>query len=70
MDRIEAIREAKEENCKEVLDEAICEEDDRKLWMIAKQLNGTPDTNSPNEVLVHEGRRITPHRKKADSFAP
>jgi ribonuclease HI len=64
----EAIREAKEESWKEVLEEALCEEDDRKLWMIAKQLNGTPDTNSPNEVLVHEGRRITSHRKKADCF--
>ena len=61
----EAIREAKQESWKEVLEEALCDEDERKLWMVAKQLNGMPDTNSPNEVLIHQGRRITSHRKKA-----
>ena len=64
----EAIREAKQESWKEVLDEALADEDERKLWTVAKQLNGTPDTNSPNEVLIHQGRRITSHRKKADCF--
>ena len=65
---IEAIREAKQESWKEVLEEALCAEDESKLWSVAKQLNGTPDINSPNEVLVHQGRRITSHRKKADCF--
>ena len=64
----EAIREAKQESWKEVLEEALCDEDERKLWTVAKQLNGTPDINSPNEVLIHQGRRITSHRKKADCF--
>jgi len=64
----EAIREAKQESWKEVLEEALCNEDERKLWLVAKQLNGTPDINSPNEVLIHQGRRITSHRKKADCF--
>ena len=51
-----------------MLEDALGDEDERKLWKLAKQLNGTPDSNSPNEVLVHEGRRITSHRKKADCF--
>ena len=27
-----------------------------------------PSTNSPNEVIFHEGKRITSNRKKADYF--
>ena len=31
-------------------------------------MNGTPSTNSPNEVLIHNGKRLTSNRKKADCF--
>ena len=46
----------------------MTEADEGKIWRIAKQLNGTPDTNTPNEVLVHKGKRIVSHKKKADCF--
>jgi len=64
----EAIKEAKQESCKEILEEAMTEADEGKIWRIAKQLNGTPDINTPNEVLVHKGKRIASHKKKADCF--
>ena len=64
----EAITEAKQESWKEILEEALTEADERKIWNVAKQLNGTPDTNTPNEVLVHKGKRVVSHRKKADCF--
>ena len=65
----EAIRSAKEESWKEVVEEAVSGDgDERKVWKFIRSLNGTPDTNSPNEVLIHNGRRITSNRKKADLF--
>jgi len=64
----EKIKEAKEESWREVLEEAITDADERKIWRVAKNLNGTPDSNSPNEVLVHQGKRIVSSRKKADCF--
>ena len=65
----EEISKAKEESWKEVLTEAINDVDEKKVWSFIKSLNGTPDSNSPNEVLKHEGKCITSNRKKADLFA-
>ena len=64
----EAIQEAKEENWREVVEGAVEGGDERKVWNFVKQLSGSPDNQSPNEVLVHQGRRITSQKKKADCF--
>ena len=58
----EKIKEAKEESWREVLEEAITDADERKIWRVQKNLNGTPDSNSLNEVLVHQGKRIVSSR--------
>ena len=36
------------------------------MWTCIKSLNGTPDNNSPNEVMIHKGKTITSNSKKAD----
>ena len=61
-------REAREQTWKEYLDEAINEKDDTKIYKIIKSLNGSPDTNSSNEALVHNNRIITSDIRKADTF--
>ena len=60
--------EAKEKAWKDYLDEAINEKDDSKVYKIIRSLNGTPDTNSTNEALVHKNRTITSDVRKADTF--
>jgi len=64
----EMIKKAKEESWKEVLEEAINEVDERNMWMFIKSLNGSPDNNSPNEVMKHNGEIVASNRKKADIF--
>ncbi len=64
----EAIRLAKAECWKEVVEDAANCEDEGKMWNFIKTLNGTPDNNSPNEVLVVNGRKLTSNKKKADAF--
>ena len=64
----EAIREAKAECWREVVEEALMSEDEGKTWNFIKTLNGTPESNSPNEVLVVNGRKLTSNRRKADAF--
>ena len=64
----DAIKEAKTECWREVVEEALMSEDEGKTWNFIKTLNGTPDSNSPNEVLVVNGRKITSNKKKADAF--
>ena len=64
----DAIREAKGECWREVVEDALSCEDEGKMWNFIKTLNGTPDTNSPNEVLVVNGRKLSSNSKKADAF--
>ena len=64
----DAIREAKTECWREVVEGAINSEEEGKVWSFVKTLNGTPDRNSPNEALVVGGRRITSDKRKADAF--
>ena len=64
----EEIRKAKEESWKGLLEGAVTDADDQRMWGIIKSLNGTPDTNSPNEAMKHNGRLITNPKKKADIF--
>ena len=62
-----AKQEAKREQWVEVVSSAV-NADEQSMWKFIKSLNGTPDTNSPNEVLMVNGKRITATKKKADAF--
>ena len=44
------------------------DDDTNKMWSVIKGLNGTPNTNSPNEAMLHNGKSITDPKKKADIF--
>ena len=44
-------------------------EDESRIWNVINTLKGGPDTNSPNEAMIHKGRSITLNRRKADIFA-
>ena len=37
-------------------------------WKVIQGLNGTPDANSPNEAMSHNGRTITDTKSKANVF--
>ena len=64
----EAIRKAKGECWREVVEDSMSSCDEGKMWQFIKSLNGTPSTNSPNEALVVKGETITSNRAKADKF--
>ena len=64
----QTIDEAKTDAWRQVLDDASNSPGDAKLWRIIRSLNGSPDTNSPNEAMVHGNRLITSNRRKADIF--
>ena len=65
----DTIREAKADAWKKVLEECSTSPDDAKMWKTIRQLKGSPESNSPNEAMDHNGRLITCNRKKADIFA-
>ena len=72
---MEACKEAREETVKakedawrEFLADATESTDEGKIWNVIRSLNGTPESNSPNEVMVHEGRKITSPTAKANAF--
>ena len=65
----ETINEAKTDAWRKVLQDSTNSQDDSKMWKVIKNLNGTPETNSPNEAMLHNGRLITCNKKKADIFA-
>ncbi|XP_066934379.1 uncharacterized protein [Clytia hemisphaerica] len=39
------------------------------MWRLIKSLNGTPETNSPNEAMKDNGKTITSNERKAEIFA-
>ena len=62
-------REAKQECWKDLLQDAVNEgQDESKLWNVIRSLNGTPDSNAPNEALKVKGKLITTARRKANAF--
>ena len=63
-----SIRSAKEDAWKDVLEDTINSPDEGKMWRLIKNLNGSPDTNSPNEAMSYNGRLITSSSRKADIF--
>ena len=40
--------------------------DGPNIWKVIQGLNGTPDANSPNEAMSHNGRTITNTKSKAN----
>jgi ribonuclease HI len=64
----EAIRQEKEDSWRDLLEGVYADGDEQKIWSFIKSVNGTPNTNSPNEVLTHNGKRLISNRKKADGF--
>ena len=65
----DATNKAKEQSWKDLLDSAISDIDDSRLWKIIKSLEGCPESNSPNEVMIHNGKTITSNERKAEIFA-
>ena len=65
----EEINNAKEDSWRDLLEDTMEEANDSKLWGVIKSLNGTPETNSPNEAMKHKGKTITSSEKKAEIFA-
>ena len=63
------IHKSKTDSWRELLEDAIAAEDDSKLLRIIKNLNGSPESNAPNEAMIHKGRVITSNKQKADLFA-
>ena len=64
----EAIAEAKQERWKEMVEGAINETDERKMWGFIKSLNGSPSSNSPNIAMEKDGKIVTSGKKKASLF--
>ena len=62
------IKSAKTEAWQKVLEDATTIGDDSKMWKTIKSLKGTPESNSPNEAMVHQGHLITSDKRKADLF--
>ena len=64
----EAILKAKEESWKEFLADTMDSSNEAQMWNVVRSLNGTPQSNSPNETMVSKGRRITSSKGKANAF--
>ena len=64
----EAINEAKTESWKNLLQDAMSNSDGPNIWKVIQGLNDTPDANSPNEAMSHNGRTITDIKSKANIF--
>ena len=64
----EAINEAKTESWKDLLQDVMSNSEGPKMWKVIQGLNGTPDANSPNEAMSHDGRTITHLKSKANVF--
>ena len=63
-----AINDAKTESWKNLLQDAMLNSDGPNMWKVIQGLNGTPDANSLNEAMSHNGRTITDTKSKANVF--
>ena len=63
-----AINEVKIESWKNLLQDAMSNSDVPNMWKVIQGLDGTPDANSPNEAMSHNGRTITNIKTKANIF--
>ena len=64
----EVINEAKTESWKTLPQNAISNSDGPKMRKFIQDLNGTPDVNSPNQAMSHNGRTITDIKSKANAL--
>jgi ribonuclease HI len=64
----DAIRNAKTESWRNLLEDAVAADDDTLLWRIIKDLNGSSDDNAPNEVMINKGKIISTNEGKAKAF--
>ena len=64
----EAIKEAKTESWKNLLQDTMSNSDGSNMWKVIQDLNGTPDANSINEAMSHDGRTITYIKSKINLF--
>ena len=64
----EAINEPKTESWKNLLQDAMSNSDGPNVWKVIQGLTGTPEANSPNEAMSHNGRTITDTNSKANVF--
>ena len=65
----EEIDKAKEEKWREVVEDAIGSEDDRKIWSFVKSLSGTPASSPTGEVLKIGTDRLVSNKAKANAFS-
>ena len=49
------INKAKTESWKNLLQDAMSNSDGPNIWKVIQGLDGTPDANSPNEAMSHNG---------------
>jgi len=63
------IEKAKQQKWREVVEEAINTNEDRKIWSFIKSINGTPDATPTGEVMKHNGKSITSNTRKANIFS-
>ena len=56
---IKAINEAKAKSWKDLHQDAMSNSDDPNMWKVIQGLNDTPDANSLNEAMSHDGQTIT-----------
>ena len=64
----EAITEAKSESWKDLLQGVMSNSNSPNMWKVIQDLNGTPDANSPDEAMSHNGQTITDIKSKANIF--
>ena len=64
----EAINETKTESCKDLLQDAMSNSDSPNMWKVIQVLNSTPDANSPNSPMLHNGQTITGINSKVHVF--
>ena len=62
------INEAITESWKNLLQDTMSNSDGPNMWKVIQRLNGTPDANSPNKAMSHNGRTITDIKSKANVF--
>ena len=64
----ESTNEAKSESWKDLLQDVMSNSSGPNMWKIIQDLNGTPDANSLNEAMSHNGWTITDIKSKANVF--
>ena len=66
LEATKAINNTKIESCKGILHDAMSKPDGTNMWKVIQDLIGTPDTNSPNESMSHNGCTVTSIKTKAN----